>query len=130
MNAGCVFVYVSEIMEQRAYDLGYPVVYRLLSDEPSTVLKSGMCIVVDPLRCDTNAKKAVAIAHELGHILAAAFAFFIEAAAWRWAVLNLLPRLKLQIVLYKHGGRVWEAADELDLPQDFVERAMALYFTN
>ena len=123
-------MYISEEMEQLAFDSGISVEYTPLScrQAEAMVFRGFGFITVDPRRNDTNAKKAVAIAHEMGHIRTSTFPPAKDTRAWRWAIKTLLPRRLLTFMLRKCDGHRWEVAEELDLPEEFVERAMVLYF--
>jgi len=95
-------------------------------------------IGMDMRRLDTIAKRTVALAHELGHIescsLYTAIAPFdtvgrCEHRAWKWVITEMLPANRLFTAIRKAGGQLWEVAEDFEVTQELIERAIEYYHT-
>ena len=95
-------------------------------------------VAIDVKTIDTRAGQAIALAHEIGHIETGTLRNHHsqytpeskdEHQADAWSIQKLLPRAKLGVMLTKCDGRVWETAEELGLPESFVELAIKFYET-
>lgn len=127
-----------EELEQYAQDQGIEVYDLRFQEVKSMAMKYGgkYSVALDLHRIPRSDERAEALAHELGHIqthtlrsLTCAYdtAGRGEQRAWRWAIEHALPREKLESAVAACQGRVWEIAEELDLPESFIERALAHY---
>ncbi|GHU88150.1 hypothetical protein FACS1894202_03760 [Clostridia bacterium] len=85
---------------------------------------------------ETVAERRVALAHEFGHCRTGAFCternYTInygraENRAWTSTVFNELPVDDLWDAVQRAGGNLFEAAEELNFTQEFVERAIGVY---
>ena len=93
-------------------------------------------VAIDAGALDSGAAQAVALAHEIGHLetgtLRNTHSQYVpigkdEHKAIAWSVKQLLPKRRLYAALDKCQGRTWEVAEELDLPQWFVNQAIEYY---
>ncbi len=98
---------------------------------------AGDCYVaLDPMQMDTHADECVRLAHEVGHCVKGAFYIQYspvddrrkcEYQADKWAVTVILPPELLAEAFSDGRTELWEAAEWLGLPDEFVEKAMRMY---
>lgn len=112
------------------YDLKY-------SQSLSIMDKDGNCfIAIDPMQLESEKDEKVKLAHEIGHCRTGSFynrysPFDIrekhEQTANRWAVIKLVPKYQLESLL-KKGYEKWELAEYFEVPEDFINLALKMYY--
>lgn len=93
-------------------------------------------IAVDPMKLKSVAGEKYKLAHELGHCETGSFYTRVclyeirERLEWKaekWAIKKLAPKMDLY-TLYRCGyTEPWEIAEQMNLPEDFIRKAMAYY---
>lgn len=92
-------------------------------------------IAMDSCQLTEEKEQNAALLHELGHIETGTLHPISsydspgkgEYKAWKWAILRALPEERLRRVIADCGGRLWEAAEELDVTEQMIKRAMEHY---
>lgn len=93
-------------------------------------------IGLDQRQLETESERLVAITHELGHIETASLVSMRgpfdpvernEHRAWKWTIERLLPRDRLKKSLRECGGRLWDVAEQFDVTEALVRRALSQY---
>lgn len=93
-------------------------------------------IAMNPWSMASIADEKVKLAHELGHCETGSFynkysAFDIrtqhENRADRWAIKKLIPKDKLRSVVAYGHTTVWELAEDFDVTEDFMKKAIEYY---
>lgn len=93
-------------------------------------------IAIDPMKLKSVADEKYKLAHELGHCetgsLYSRNCLYeirerLEWKAEKWAIKELAPKMDLY-TLYRCGyTEPWEIAEQMNLPEDFIRKAMAYY---
>lgn len=93
-------------------------------------------VVIDMDGIEDPAEQAVVIAHEIGHIETGTLrdddvgftpTSKDEYQAEQWAIQKMLPEGRLEVAMVKCQGHIWEMAEELDLSEPFVKKAIKYY---
>lgn len=93
-------------------------------------------IAIDPNLVESSADGKVKIGHELGHCLTGSFYTRCspldilekhEYRADKWAAHRLMPPEVLQRVMQEGYTELWQIAEQLDLTESFVKRAISIY---
>lgn len=105
--------------------------------ESMSVCKGETCyIAIDPLCIRSMADGRVKAAHEVGHCETGSFYARSSPAdvrgrheyrADKWAVHYLIPPDKLQEALNDGYTDTWELAEQFDVTEEFVQRAVYIY---
>ena len=116
-----------ESIYQFARDHNINIDHRALAGRLGLAIKDGdyIYVTLDTNRVKTSAQRTVILGHEVGH--AKSGDFKSESEADKWAIKHLLPREELVNSINNCEGRVWEMAEELDVTEDFVVKAMKYY---
>lgn len=93
-------------------------------------------IAIDPMQLDSESDEKVKLAHELGHCEKGAFynryspfssKSQCEYRADKWAIEKLLPKDELEEAA-KKGMQIWELAEHFEVTEEFIKKAMWIYF--
>ena len=100
----------------------------------------GKCyIAIDPFKLQSESDELIKLAHEMGHCMTGAFYNCYspldlrqkhERRAEIWAIKKVLPEEDLYNMFRKGITEPWELAEELQLPESFVRKALSYYFEN
>lgn len=112
--------------------------FALESREALSVMDTdGNCyIAIDPFKLESEGEEIVKLAHEMGHCITGSFYNQYsqldvrqrhENRADRWAIKMLIPRDELYSYYKRNIIEPWELAEQLNLPEDFVRKAMEYY---
>lgn len=113
------------------FDLNNREALSLLDDD-------GKCyIAIDPFKLRSESDELIKLAHEMGHCMTGSFynrwspldlRRKHERRAEIWAIKKVLPEEDLYNMFRKGISEPWELAEELQLPEDFVRKAIAYYY--
>ena len=102
-----------------------------------SLLDKGHCYIgMDDKRCESIAEQKVVLSHELGHCETGSFynqysPFDIrerhELRADRWAIEKIVSRHYFKSAVNAGVTEPWELAELFNVPQPFIEKAMAYY---
>lgn len=97
----------------------------------------GFCSIgIDPMYIESYSDEAELLAHELGHCMTGSFYNFSspfdvrqkqENRADYWMVNRLAPASRISDLMKKGLCEPWQLAEELDVSQPLVEKAIRLY---
>ena len=126
-----------EAMESAAMDEGIDIDYRELKATKGLLLEDGTMRVIQISPKVSYAERACLIAEELGHHFTSAGNTVIrpdpirlsrsEERAFRYAVRTLLPFDRLVDALAKAPRMPYELAEDLQVTEDFLRRALAFW---
>lgn len=113
------------------FDLNNREALSLLDDD-------GKCyIAINPFKLRSESDELIKLAHEMGHCMTGSFynrwstldlRRKHERRAEIWAIKKVLPEEDLYNMFRKGISEPWELAEELQLPEDFVRKAIAYYY--
>ena len=101
-----------------------------------TCSESARIIGINPNKIKTQAEQRTALLHEAGHFKSGAFynkkATFqvmeqAEHKAWKSAILDNITRARLQECFSKGITELWELAEEFNVNEDFMLKAILYY---
>lgn len=102
-----------------------------------SLLDKGHCYIgMDDKQCESIAEQKVVLSHELGHCETGSFynqysPFDIrerhELRADRWAIEKIVSRHYFKSAVNAGVTEPWELAELFNVPQPFIEKAMAYY---
>lgn len=111
--------------------------FELKKREALSIIDDGKCaIAIDPFKLTSEKNEKLKLAHELGHCMTNSFyCAYAEAdvrgrheyRADKWAVHYLIPPDKLQEALNDGYTDTWELAEQFDVTEEFVQRAVYIY---
>lgn len=111
--------------------------YRIPNTKGATIeSKHSYGIFIDYNKITSLHDEFNCVAHEYGHCisgsthrLSSKFDLIKkhEYKADKYAILNLLPKSKIYDAVNAGCREAWQIAEYLDMPQDFVEKAIKLY---
>ncbi len=123
-----------------AEEEGVPVDYfQLQKREALSIMDTAdrsCSIAIDPLRLTGPRDEKMKLAHELGHCMTGSFynpytpldvRAQHETRANRWAYRQLVPTEVLLDAVQSGCRNMWELAEYLDLPEDFLTDALDYY---
>lgn len=116
------------------YYYSYPIEH---ADATTIAIDDKYAIFIDENKCDTQAKRYVALAHEMGHIATGALHKVYspldliekhEYKADKYAVHKIIPIDELlHALLDEHLTTAWELAEYFEVTEYFIKRAMYIY---
>ncbi len=108
-----------------------------LNRSVSVMEPGGNCTVgMDTALPEDTPAQRVCLAHELGHCLTGSFYNIYapldlrekhEHRANAWAVRHLVPQEQLQNALSRGYTQIWELAEQFNVTEDFMRKALRLY---
>lgn len=112
--------------------------FALKSREAISIMDSdGHCyIAIDPFKLENEEEEIVKLAHEMGHCITGSFynqwsPYDVrqkhENRADIWAIKVLVSRDELYSYYKRNIMEPWELAEQMNLPEDFVRKAMEYY---
>lgn len=112
--------------------------FELNTREALSLVSDGKCyIAIDPFQLQSESDELIKLAHEMGHCLTGSFynqwspldlRRKHERRADIWAIKKVLPKEDLYQMFRRGVTEPWELAEELQLPESFVRKALAYYF--
>lgn len=124
-------------LEEFAYERGIDICDVRFREVRSMAMeyRGAYSIAMDLCQLLEEGERNAALLHELGHIETGTLHTLSaydspskgEYKAWKWAIQRALPEEKLTCAIVSCQGRLWEVAEELDVSQQLVERAVEHY---
>ena len=93
-------------------------------------------IAIDMMSVGSTASHKCGLGHELGHCMTGSFynrntPYDIvarhEKRADKWAIRRLVPLTELKAAILAGYTQVWELAEQFDVTEDFMRKAICLY---
>jgi uncharacterized protein (DUF433 family) len=126
----------SERLESLAESENIQVIDAPLPYVKAAMLRGSGQIVIDQKKINSSIENAEKLAHELGHYFTDAYYTPLcplqtkgrcEGKAASWAIREMLPVEKIREALAVGLRNYWEFADEFDLSEAFVKKALEYY---
>jgi len=124
---------LTEKLESYAVKHNIDIVGRPAGSSFASATLDGRYVIAMPAGYMTNAECAFRLGHELGHCETDSFYFkecmFMlwercEYRAKKWEIKKLLPKSKIKAAVRRGCTEVWQIAEFVDLPPEFVEQAI------
>lgn len=127
-----------EELEQYAHERNIRIIPTQVNGQlAATARHNGEAVIfIDYERLGGDAYRVWALAHEVAHLevnaLNSGHTPFVppeknEYRATKWVIEHLLPNYELMARIAAYGGRLWEVAEDMEVPQFAVQQAAKYY---